>query len=811
MPKSNQSKLITLAFAAAAIALLVAGALFLVSKATVAESSANALAAVLPDTVVGVAWSTSIDDALKLAETMKVTSSALDSMGANYSRAVALLGFDPLDAKALAELGVDTAGTPAVALAPAPKSAGLVVVYLPIRAGQSGIDMVVKVAEKFGDKAPLVEKAEEKGRTVAWVYRRKVDHEALWGSACDHAIKILEDSGNIPEEQFKREMKDEISRECLREFTKMSVDEADQAARCIIAKSRMEDLEYCMKEAKDGGLSDFAAGSAPTQKSLRGAMVDVDGGLLFIAPVDYRNRHKEEIETELRGFVAKVLDPSVPRLADLDGYGESVAGSGDVLLGGYANPIGLREMMAGEKDLAPVVAALTEVAGFGAYVKEEGNSLVVVVQTVATSKEPKQFLRKRDQAVLSLVPGEPLVGLHLAIDSELMMRELERGIALEPKAWREYVEGKQEIQEALKLPGVEIHQIWDGEFGVFVGDLAPSPEFIVKSIVAFAGIKDAEKVKAALDAAVTLSRGELVAEKVGEDPGWRFSADGLTMGVLIHDNRLWFAGDWSVLSKIEKGEKGGLFSGERSKVLAAVMGEDYGLASYSDLKKPLSLVQAMAGRRDKEMLATVWPALSKFDYVTYSGAQDGRVSMARAELHLDGQSFREVAVEAVGGQFLKAAETYGRKAKTAEVIDQLDKIYKGAAVYYTTPRVNRMGERLDCQFPDPVGLTPAPSCCQDQGGADRDGDGRCDVDPTVWDAPTWSSLSFQMNDPHYCVYSFDTNGLSGSEAQFTANAHCDLDCDGVRSTFQRYGKGESSYGDCTVSSHAAMYVENETE
>jgi type IV pilus assembly protein PilA len=42
---------------------------------------------------------------------------------------------------------------------------------------------------------------------------------------------------------------------------------------------------------------------------------------------------------------------------------------------------------------------------------------------------------------------------------------------------------------------------------------------------------------------------------------------------------------------------------------------------------------------------------------------------------------------------------YMRRAKTTEAIDQLDKIYKGAAVYYTTPKVNKAGIKLECQFP----------------------------------------------------------------------------------------------------------------
>ena len=158
---------------------------------------------------------------------------------------------------------------------------------------------------------------------------------------------------------------------------------------------------------------------------------------------------------------------------------------------------------------------------------------------------------------------------------------------------------------------------------------------------------------------------------------------------------------------------------------------------------------------------------------------------------------------------------YMRKAKTAEAIDMLDKIYKGAADYYSTPRV-RMSDasKLDCQFPADQPLTPgAGTCCAEFGGADRNDDDRCDTDPDAWATPTWSALKFQITDEHYFVYSFDTNGKTGADAQFTANAHADLDCDGIMSTFQRYGRGDpqATRGECSVMSAAALFTQNETE
>ena len=81
-----------------------------------------------------------------------------------------------------------------------------------------------------------------------------------------------------------------------------------------------------------------------------------------------------------------------------------------------------------------------------------------------------------------------------------------------------------------------------------------------------------------------------------------------------------------------------------------------------------------------------------------------------------------------------------------------------------------------------------------------------------WDTASWSALKVQMSDQHYFVYSFDSAGNLGA-AEFTANAHADLDCDGLQSTFQRLGFGdpEANKGECAMYGSPAFYVDNETE
>lgn len=157
---------------------------------------------------------------------------------------------------------------------------------------------------------------------------------------------------------------------------------------------------------------------------------------------------------------------------------------------------------------------------------------------------------------------------------------------------------------------------------------------------------------------------------------------------------------------------------------------------------------------------------------------------------------------------------YMRRAKTTEAIDELDKIYKGAAVYYASPKINKAGSKLECQFPDNQGVTPVEAtCCASLGGPDNDADERCDQTTQYWDTDTWSSVSFQITDQHYFTYSFIQNNQTLSDAQFTAQANADLDCDTIQSTFQRLGFGDpgATKAECSLQGSSAFYVENETE
>ena len=54
---------------------------------------------------------------------------------------------------------------------------------------------------------------------------------------------------------------------------------------------------------------------------------------------------------------------------------------------------------------------------------------------------------------------------------------------------------------------------------------------------------------------------------------------------------------------------------------------------------------------------------------------------------------------------------------------------------------------------------------------------------------------------------------TGADAKFTVAAYADLDCDGVYSTFERYGYGDetATRGECSMKGSSAFYKDNETE
>ncbi len=147
-----------------------------------------------------------------------------------------------------------------------------------------------------------------------------------------------------------------------------------------------------------------------------------------------------------------------------------------------------------------------------------------------------------------------------------------------------------------------------------------------------------------------------------------------------------------------------------------------------------------------------------------------------------------------------------KHAKTAEVAPNLERIFANSRTYVFGSHASRGSTTpIDVQFPASEPKTPAASCCTFPGG-------KCLPSPALWQAsPTWSALSFGMDDPAYFNYEYESTGTTttGVGSIFTARALGNLDCDAVFSTFEMWGKIVAQ--DQDVLGSGGMYVVNGTE
>ena len=134
---------------------------------------------------------------------------------------------------------------------------------------------------------------------------------------------------------------------------------------------------------------------------------------------------------------------------------------------------------------------------------------------------------------------------------------------------------------------------------------------------------------------------------------------------------------------------------------------------------------------------------------------------------------------------------YIKKSKTAEALSQLQKISVAAKLYYAEEhRVPADFSPIPPQFPATIARTPIIACCANPGN-------KCPPDTAEWGVPTWKALKFAMEDPHYFRYAFTSSGIE-NDAEFTAFAHADLDCDGQYSTFTTQGEANFLGNDITA-------------
>lgn len=142
--------------------------------------------------------------------------------------------------------------------------------------------------------------------------------------------------------------------------------------------------------------------------------------------------------------------------------------------------------------------------------------------------------------------------------------------------------------------------------------------------------------------------------------------------------------------------------------------------------------------------------------------------------------------------------TFAREIHASRSVEPVDGLAHIGAAALSYSKERTVAEA----FPPSVSLTP-PVVPR----------GKCEADPaTLWEQPTWRALEFtpaSEGAPHCFAFSFDSS-LSPARSSFRAQAHGDLDGDGIPSTFEVTGHDVA--GDpAGAALDPGMYVDSEVE
>ncbi|MGD0527196.1 MAG: hypothetical protein ABSE49_18795 [Polyangiaceae bacterium] len=157
-----------------------------------------------------------------------------------------------------------------------------------------------------------------------------------------------------------------------------------------------------------------------------------------------------------------------------------------------------------------------------------------------------------------------------------------------------------------------------------------------------------------------------------------------------------------------------------------------------------------------------------------------------------------VAFSLVASVLAVAIPTFVREVHASRFVEPVEGLQRigAAAVLYAKGR--------------PVAQSFPPSAPETPTTPPR---GRCEPDPPgAWDHPTWRAFDFRPvppETPHCFSFSFDST-LSPSLGTFRAQAHGDLDGDGIPSTFEV--TGHDAEGDARGAVlDPGMFIDSEVE
>jgi hypothetical protein len=157
-----------------------------------------------------------------------------------------------------------------------------------------------------------------------------------------------------------------------------------------------------------------------------------------------------------------------------------------------------------------------------------------------------------------------------------------------------------------------------------------------------------------------------------------------------------------------------------------------------------------------------------------------------------------IAFALLGALLAIAVPTFVREVHASRFVEPVDGLQRigAAAILYGT--AHTIGQA----FPPSAPLTPSVPPR-----------GHCEADPPgTWEQPTWVALDFQpapSGTPHCFAFSFESH-LAPTGSRFRAQAHGDLDGDGLTSTFEVTGQ----YTDANAQGPVldpGMFIDSEVE
>ena len=130
----------------------------------------------------------------------------------------------------------------------------------------------------------------------------------------------------------------------------------------------------------------------------------------------------------------------------------------------------------------------------------------------------------------------------------------------------------------------------------------------------------------------------------------------------------------------------------------------------------------------------------------------------------------------VGSLLAVVVPTFVREVHASRLVEPVDGLQRLGAAAVAYGRVHPASQGFPASAPLTPAAVPRGRCLPD--------------DPGAWEHPTWRALDFRPvpeGAPHCFAFSFDSS-LSPSISTFRADAHGDLDGDGILSTFEVTGR-----------------------